>query len=825
MLTIIESLIRFDAHRPDLIKKLLEDEQRQQLQQQQQIELAHLQQQNVRSAKTRGQIELKQALHHQHQLHQQFLNESSGNNSNNSNSNNYSMMSMIDSPTHRLIKVYNRLFGCSYLKVVFEGIFLTLHSLTTQQQQQQSQLLTNSTNSTCTQQQQQQQQNNNNPLTDENNSNNTPMSSSPPSPTTTGANMSMMNNNSNNNGSGNVVMMSNEEIIMIIANLLIQNIERSIHVLPHDLRRISTLIFKFHKNLTYLSNVILRHFICHAITLPEHYGLWYPYNSSSGGGGDDGSGDYGSTPNVRQRQILVGVSKLILRLLPSNTNSNSETSNFGSGGSGGDMSDETQIFVERHRTTIQSFLTQLSSSSSNSSNSSTSSSTSSQQQQSQGVAVAVMNERQQQQNFVEQVEVLYRNLVENFCHFPILSSTIASSSSSPYHDFSYDMSSTSSSSSSSGHNNHSHQASGLSHMIRALELKQMILTMGKTRDQFIQIAQKMGKIILPINWIKTQQAQMSTQRLNHLELDYDRISVKQVQKDLQRDSIKINNKLFQNVSLKSGGHGSSSSSSSNGSHIVSAEKDDQNNSFWSLIQYMISMFGYTGMSQKRLAQFILSILQKTGRTSAGGDSFDATMFMFGDHEQVLVTPDSLSMSEQPLHVKIWRENTSSLNNVHIETSLKHFYKITDRNTYHEQHSVWFRVTATVKWRFNLSMMAQSHSPQQLHQEMMMGGGGGSSMMMDAGQVIIEPDASTMETFCKILASCSPGTASSSTTATSSSSSGMNAGSGGTSSTGGGGGKMSYLERLQTMLYAIQVQDRERRRNESFESFLSVHLPN
>ena len=106
--------------------------------------------------------------------------------------------------------------------------------------------------------------------------------------------------------------------------------------------------------------------------------------------------------------------------------------------------------------------------------------------------------------------------------------------------------------------------------------------------------------------------------------------------------------------------------------------------------------------------------------------------------------------------------------------------------------------------------------------------GGSSMMMDAGQVIIEPDASTMETFCKILASCSPGAASSSTTATSSSS-GMNTGGGGTSSGssagGGGGGKMSYLERLQTMLYAIQVQDRERRRNESFESFLSAHLPN
>jgi hypothetical protein len=480
------------------------------------------------------------------------------------------------------------------------------------------------------------------------------------------------------------------DLVLQLTERLVLNIQSSADKVPLYLRNICVQIAnQGPTEQAYLHNIsstIFRNFICPAIVLPEKFNIWKGENP----------------PTAMQRQILLASSKLFLQLLPTQQESISTTklattvldndSEFAM------YTTKAIRFQEHHRPMIREFLIEISRKVKNTVHQFNNNNN-------KPIASKVFSP--------SDILKFHKMLYEYFTIFPVLD---------PIESF-----------------------SEYSHIRRTQEIRTQIKN-SKSRDQYVQCAQRAGKICVPLSWVKS--LLRPTEDLNCVTTEYDAMTSKQFMKDLQRDSIVVNGKKFTNCSEP-----------------------------WTVVTYMMECFGNNGMTASEKAHAAINILQKTGRTSGGGDSFDATLVIFGASDAAIVTPDSFSMNDHPHTIQISRQG-KPIETVRIETSQVNFYKITDAKTYHEEHSVWFKVKTTVRWSFILTTLSDN--------------------IVDIGKIIIEPDPASMESSFKIISS-SP------------------------VDRNGNVKQVTYLQQLQSVLYKAYLQERERTRRSQFNTFISDHL--
>jgi len=196
------------------------------------------------------------------------------------------------------------------------------------------------------------------------------------------------------------------------------------------------------------------------------------------------------------------------------------------------------------------------------------------------------------------------------------------------------------------------------HIIRTEEILEKLET-AQTREEFLQIMERLGTIVVPIEWV-LHKKKMKLAKMSDM---YTKISEKQIDLDLQRDTIVINDK-----------------------HVFKNETFAKVHS--TIAQELMNIHNLKDINLANAKA--MSMLQMCGRTSSAGDAYDAILHVFGKNKNITIVADqSAETMDLPVSIVIDKHV------VHAEQT--NSYRVIDH--YFSQTSVWCKITATTKWEF------------------------------------------------------------------------------------------------------------------------------
>lgn len=215
------------------------------------------------------------------------------------------------------------------------------------------------------------------------------------------------------------------------------------------------------------------------------------------------------------------------------------------------------------------------------------------------------------------------------------------------------------------------------HIIRTEEISEKVAEV-KAREDFLPLMERFGTIIVPIEWVFHKKGMKFSQMGNF----YSTISERQIDKDLQRDKIVINNvHVFQNENFEKV-HGK-------------------------IAEILLELGCVKEESAAKTKA--LSVLQTCGRTSSAGDAYDAILHVFGKNKAISVIADPGADQHDSPGLLLAILTIFTLITIYtrkvIITIDKNVMRAEQSNTYrlmdqfYSQNSVWCRIQATTKWEF------------------------------------------------------------------------------------------------------------------------------